>query len=212
MKEAIKAFLNRFDLFAPFLLRWEGALEKEGWFRSYRERASVNRDGRPIPWMTYAAIHFLEKRVDRSMKVFEYGAGNSTFWWAERVNSVLACEHDRDWYGMLLKRLPGNVTLVQIDLEYGGAYSGEIQKFSKKFDIVVVDGRDRVNCIRNTLNSLTERGVIILDDSNVTDYDEGRKFLHSTGFREITLEGMGPVMHTSKTTSIFYRSNNCLCI
>jgi len=212
VKEAIKAYLNRFDLFAPFLLRREGALAEEGWFRSYRERTPVDRDGRPIPWMTYAAIHFLEKRVDRSMKVFEYGSGNSTFWWAERVNSVHACEHDRDWYKLVLQGLPENVTLRQIDLEYGGAYSGEIRKFSKAFDIVVVDGRDRVNCIRNSLNSLSERGVIILDDSNLPDYDDGSKFLHVAGFREIALEGMGPVMHTSKTTSIFYQSDNCLGI
>ena len=212
MKEVVKKFLNRFDLFAPLLLRREGALAEEGWFRSYRERASIDLGGKPIPWMTYSAIHFLEKRVDRSMKVFEYGSGNSTFWWAERVNSVLACEHDRDWYELVLKSLPENVTLRQIDLEYGGAYTGEIMKFNNAFDIVIIDGRDRVNCIRNALNALSERGVIILDDSNDPEYDEGCKFLHAAGFREIALEGMGPVMHTSKITSIFYQSNNCLGI
>lgn len=212
MKEAIKALLNRFDLFAPFLLRREGGLFEEGWFRSYREKKPVSRDGRPIPWMTYAAIHFLEKRVHRAMNVFEYGSGNSTLWWAERVNSVYACEHDRTWYKSIKERTPSNVTLQQIDLDYGGEYAGEIGKYSKKFDIAVVDGRDRVNCIRNSLGALAEGGVIILDDSNVPDYEEGRQFLNAVGFREIAFEGIGPIMHTSKSTSVFYKSGNCLDI
>ena len=212
MKRALKNFLNRYDLFAPFLLRREGGLYEEGWFRSYRQKAAVDRSGRPIPWLTYAAIHFLEERVNREMKVFEYGSGNSTLWWAERAGSVYACEHDRSWYEAMSGVVPANVTLRYLELNREGEYSREAARFSGAFDIVVVDGRERVNCIRQCGGALTPGGVVILDDSQDAEYAEGIRFLHDSGFRSITFEGLGPMTHLAKKTTIFYRPGNCLGI
>lgn len=40
-----------------------GYLRSSGWFKSIVEQAPVDGQGRPLPWLTYAAIHFLENRV-----------------------------------------------------------------------------------------------------------------------------------------------------
>jgi len=47
--------------------------------------------------MTYPAIRFLERRLSNSLEVFEFGSGNSTLWWAERVSRIDSCEHDAQW-------------------------------------------------------------------------------------------------------------------
>ena len=62
-------------------------------------------DGAPLPWFTYAAIEFLAERVDRSWRVFEYGAGNGTLWWSARVREVHAVEADAGWHAALAPRL-----------------------------------------------------------------------------------------------------------
>ena len=42
-------------------------------------------DGRPVPWMTYPAICYLEQLDFSQKRVFEYGCGSSTAYWAKRA-------------------------------------------------------------------------------------------------------------------------------
>jgi hypothetical protein len=49
------------------------------------------------PWLTFGAIHFLESRLDRRARVFEYGSGGSTIFLASRARQVFSVEHDRNW-------------------------------------------------------------------------------------------------------------------
>ncbi len=51
-KPAIKV-LKMLNIYSSCLLRKEGALQQDGWFRSFREESSVNSAGEPIPWFTY---------------------------------------------------------------------------------------------------------------------------------------------------------------
>jgi hypothetical protein len=50
-----------------------------------------------IPWMTFGVIDHLEEKATKDMKVFEYGAGSSTLFWAKRVKKVYSVEHDTLW-------------------------------------------------------------------------------------------------------------------
>jgi predicted O-methyltransferase YrrM len=172
----------------------------------------IDDNDNPIPWMTYPAISFLEKRIKNGMEVFEYSCGNSTFWWAKRVKKLISCEHDREWYQKMVKLIPANVELYQIDLEYGGAYSRKVSEYTRAFDVIVLDGRDRVNCAKNCLNALTKNGVIIWDNSDRESYTEGYNYLLRNGYKRIDFEGMGPVNAYSWCTSIFYKEENCLNI
>ena len=45
-------------------------------------------------------------------------------------------------------------------------------KASAPFDIILVDGRSRLECLKKAKNWISERGVVVLHDSN-------RKFYHS---------------------------------
>jgi predicted O-methyltransferase YrrM len=51
----------------------------------------------PRPWITFGAIHFVESRLDPRARIFEFGAGGSTLFWASRAREVYSVEHDPDW-------------------------------------------------------------------------------------------------------------------
>jgi len=210
IKPPLKKLLDPHDLFAPFMLRHEGALKDAGWFRSYRETAPVDRHGEPLPWVTYPFIDFLAERLRSGFDLFEFGSGNSTLYYARLVQSVTVVEHDREWYGAMLQKIPANVTLLYQEYSVAGAYSRTAEQSGKRYDLIVVDGRDRVNCCRNAVPALKDGGVVVLDDSERDEYREGHAFLKGQGFKEIPFWGMAPGLLYRKCTSVFYRVDNCL--
>lgn len=58
-----------------------------------------------IPWITLLAIEFLEKHLDVNMKVFEYGSGGSTLFFAKRVKEVISVEHDPKWFALVMNKI-----------------------------------------------------------------------------------------------------------
>jgi hypothetical protein len=72
-------------------------LAPNGWFTSLRLGRSVDAAGNPLPWITYPAIEMLKRIDTRDARVFEYGAGNSSIWWAARAREVVSVEYDADW-------------------------------------------------------------------------------------------------------------------
>ena len=208
----LATLLDTLDVVSPFHLKASGALKEDGWFRSFREKASIDADGNPLPWITYPAIDFLARRIRPEMTVFEYGSGGSTRWWASRVSRVVSCEHDAAWYQKVRRNLPENAELHHVPLDYGGDYCQKILAYESAFDLVVVDGRDRINCAVNALTALKPDGVVIWDNSERSRYAPGFKALEERGFKKLEFTGMCP-MSTNKTeTGIFYRPDNCLGI
>jgi hypothetical protein len=194
------------------LWRLRHYLGEIGWLNSQRTGLPVDRDGNPLPWLTYPAISFLEERLRKEMRVFEYGSGNSTFWWSQRVSSVMSCEHNLNWYKSMQPRIPPNVEYIYSALTYGGEYSKVISRYKTIFDIVVIDGRDRINCARNAVTAMKEDGVIIWDNSDRNQYAEGYAHLAGNSFRRLDFRGLGPINTGEWCTSIFYRRDNCLAI
>lgn len=85
---------------------------QNGWYRSFHSERSVDRLGRPVPWYTYPCTSFLETRITRSVRVFEYGAGMSSLWYAERVREVVSVEHDSVWADLVGQEAPANCSVV----------------------------------------------------------------------------------------------------
>jgi hypothetical protein len=59
---------------------------------------------------------------------------------------------------------------------------------------------------------VSENGVIVLDDSEREFYLEGINFLKGKGYKELSFSGISPGLFYRKSTSVFYRSENCLGI
>jgi len=189
-----------------------GYLQQSGWLRSQACGETVDSEGKPIPWLTYPALDFLSGRITAGMSVFEYGAGNSTLWWGARVDRVVSCEHDKEWYAAFRSRVTGSNTTLLLRRYKGGCpdYASEITHYVRQFDILVIDGRQRVSCANNGLGSLRDGGVILWDNSDRLEYRPGYELLALAGFSRLDFWGLGPLSTRRWCTSLFYRPNNCL--
>jgi precorrin-6B methylase 2 len=190
----------------------KGYLANIGWFKAFDSQQAVDANGEALPWVTYSFIDFIKDRLNPTQKVFEYGSGSSTLFYAKRVGKVVSVEHDENWYNKIRNTKPENAEMIFTKLEKGGEYSKKAVLLGEQFDIIIVDGRDRVNCCKESINALTPQGVLVLDDSERPEYNEAREFLKSKGFKELSFSGISPGLFYLKATSVFYKPENCLSI
>ncbi|RZJ43959.1 MAG: FkbM family methyltransferase [Brevundimonas sp.] len=183
-----------------------------GWLTSVELQRSVDGAGQPIPWYTYPAIAFLSSKDYGTLRVFEFGSGGSTIWWAARAKSVVSVEHDAAWAEEIRPQLPDSVDYHHEPLVPGGDYSRKAETLGGPYDIVIVDGRDRVNSALSSRSTLSPSGVIIWDNAERRRYTKGCEQLLASGFRRLDFHGMGPIAGNPTVTSIFYRPDNCLGI
>ncbi|PSP13900.1 MAG: hypothetical protein BRC50_05380 [Cyanobacteria bacterium SW_11_48_12] len=198
----IKDYLN----FIRFYSKWKYSIQ--------------NKDGNtPLesgkPWITFAAIEFLEKTLSDNDRVFEYGTGGSTIFFAKRAKRVISVEHDIEWYNNVVTKLNeeglNNVVINCIQGEnltsdslieptsYNSCYSEQGLTFSKYvhsindypdnyFDLVLVDGRARPPCIKQACSKVKPGKYILLDNSDRDRYQLAIREL-LLGWKRVTYEG-----------------------
>jgi hypothetical protein len=187
-------------------------LIESGFIASTVNNKPIKRDGTPLPWMNYSIISFFEQRLSNDLSLFEYGSGNSTLFFSNLVGNVISVECDRKWYDYVVNTLPENANLILCDPFDSETYSKIIQQQGKKFDVVIVDAEDRENCLINAQQSLTDIGVMILDDSMGDKWNSVMIYLQEQGFKKLDFEGLKPGRTRNYRTTIFYRNDNCLGI
>lgn len=206
--------LSKLKLTALYELNKRSGLKELGWFRSFYEAKPIDANGNPIPWFTYSAIYFLKKKLAgkfSGLKVFEYGSGYSSLWWAGQVESIDSVEHDRGWYEKMSEVNKANLKIYHKDIK-DDAYVSMSKFLNKKYDVIVVDGRRRNECLVTASESVSSEGIIILDNSDRERYVTGIKFLQDLGYSRIEFSGMTPMGVDLSETSIFFRKNNVLGI
>jgi len=123
---------------------------------------------RILPWITDGAVTFLDGFIGtfekEKPKVFEFGIGNSSLYFLQRGCSVTGVDHDTEWakkvratselFG-LGKRL--NISIAE--RPYYRSYTGN------GYDIISIDGRDRVKCLEYVVNCEWKSGSILLLDN-----------------------------------------------
>ena len=215
MPNAIRTLFRSITLPLVILQRFyfsrNSVLASSGWLKSYVSRKPLDAEGQPVPWMNYAAIDFLKKRLDNSMDLFEWGSGYSTLFFSARANTVTSIEYDAGWFELIKDKAPANATIVHEDYRQSG-YVDALASTGRKFHIIVVDGRERVNCVSQCFEHLHDDGVIILDDSSREKYQGAFDKAATNGFKHIDLIGLKPRSHRTHQTTLFHKTKNCLGI
>ncbi|MES3016322.1 MAG: FkbM family methyltransferase [Bacteroidota bacterium] len=190
----------------------KGYLTEIGWFKALNTFSPIDNNGEAIPWVTYSFIDFVAERIKNDHTIFEFGSGNSTLYYARKAKKVVSVEHDKAWFEKISATAPSNAEMIFCALESNGDYSRKPSSLPERFDIIIVDGRDRVNCCYNSLTALSESGVVVLDDSERIKYNDARLFFQKEGFKELSFSGISPGLFYKKATSVFYKQANCLGI
>lgn len=173
-------------------------VERQGYGRTLHEKVPVAADGSPIPWYTYPAVEFFGQLDARGLRIFEFGCGNSSLFWAHKGAEVFAVEHDRAWFERMstMSARLRQLVLRESDAEYACA----IADAGGEFDIVIIDGVWRNQCAEAALAHLRKGGCIILDNSDW--YTDVADFLRGRGFLQIDFNGFGPINSYCWTTSL----------
>jgi hypothetical protein len=170
-----------------------------GQVRSAQRGSPINREGQPIPWYTYPAIEYINRLDFREKKIFEYGSGNSTLYWAQRCKRLASVEDDHDWFKQISSKLPSKVHYQFLPEREDYVHS--IQLINDNFDVVIIDGSYRYECVQEAIKKISENAVILLDNSDW--YPEAAKVLRDANLIQIDMAGFGPINNYTWTTSFF---------
>lgn len=184
-------------------------LYSSGYLKSLLTIEPRRQDNSPLPWFTYSAISFLEERLRPSFELFEYGSGLSTLYFQGRVKKVTSVEHSREWVEIVRQRVdPDKVMLLHRSIEGGSrAYTDAILEHDKKYDLAIVDGKERVQCFSRAFDALADDGIIIFDDADRPRYQEIFAIASSRNFASLRFRGLRPASCLVNSTVIFYRRN-----
>jgi hypothetical protein len=210
VKIVLRLLQNPQELSALLSLKHSGYLQEWGWFNAFNQKSSIGKDNEPLPWVTYPFISFIQPRLKKDFLLFEYGSGNSTLFYSRYVKKITAAEHSSEWYERISAKAPANAEIIYNSVSEN--YSRTINKTDEKYDIIIVDAIERVECIFESVAHLTSGGVIILDDSDREEYFPGKDYLVTKDFKYIDFWGISPGYLNNKCTTVFYRTFNCLGI
>lgn len=220
INRAIKRFIQ--SLFPAAALRYraykmlirnpKSYLHLTGWMQSLSAKKPTDNNGNPIPWMNFPVVSILEERLTKDLNLFEFGSGYSTLFYAKKVRAVTSVEYDEKWLHIIKSQVPENVKIIFKREDVDADYCRAIGETADRYDVVIVDGRDRVNCIKQSISALSAKGVILLDDSQRERYQEVFDFVRSHGFKALNLEGLKATGTEVDRTTIFYRVGNCFDI
>ncbi len=149
----------------------------------------------PLPFMKEHEIKAFEHVLDRfklPVDVLEWGSGTSTIYYSRLIppGSVWHCiEHDEKWYEEVAEKLKKfglqNVQLNHVpnNMEFPYGTDGDAESFrdyifhpvslNKRFDMVIVDGRARAECLKIGSILMKEGGLLALHDAQRIQYHKG---------------------------------------
>lgn len=171
----------------------------QGLAATMQSNLPVDAQGGPIPWYTYPAIEYLRQFDLSGCAVFEYGCGNSSHFWVGLGATTWSVDHDGAWHAkMVAEARPGQTFYLGLQRD---EYVRAIECPGRSFDVVVIDGAWREDCVDPAIAHLAPGGFIILDNAD-RDHEAGC-LLRARGFFEVDFNGFGPINDYTWTTAIF---------
>jgi len=166
-----------------------------GFLESSKKNIPVNDKNEIMPMYTYPCYEWLNSIDWNDSKVFEYGTGYSTIWWQNKNVDYHAVEDNKQWHDMIEDK-------TNIEYKPGHhKYIESIYKYDFKFDVIVIDGVVRFDCIKPALEKIKDDGIIIVDN---TDWHRNSKEeLDKSDLIPIHFHGFKPLHVDSETTSCY---------
>ena len=166
-----------------------------GFLESSRKNIPVNDKNEIMPMYTYPCYEWLNSIDWTDNKVFEYGTGYSTIWWQNKNVNYHAVEDNKQWYDMIKDK-----TNIKHEPEYN-KYSQSIYNYDFKFDVIVIDGIVRFDCVKPALERIKDDGIIIFDNSDW--HRNSKEELDKSDLISTHFHGFKPLHVDSETTSCY---------
>lgn len=191
------------DKFSKFIEMWRTEFAIE---HTIDNKVCVDKEGHPIPWYTYPAIEYLSQFDFSDKKIFEFGCGNSSLFWAARAQKVVSIEDNPQWFSKWQKEFKSPVLDIRWRDE-GEIYEKAIFEDNDFYNVIVIDGKRRTECARTAVQKLAPGGMVILDDSDrintSQEYVKAVEELQKAQLIQVDFYGFCPMNNYTKTTSLF---------
>jgi predicted O-methyltransferase YrrM len=162
----------------------------------------------PLPWITFSATREILKRITPASAMFEFGGGNSTLYWARRVASVCVTEDNDGWLELLRKKLESE-QIRNVQLNHGASpasYAGSIAAWPRDFfDVVVVDGAYRRDCVKQAIAHVKPGGLLVVDNTDWHWFKEQPLHEIPADWRRMACAGYAPMMGYRTETTLYLR-------
>ncbi|MBD1869718.1 class I SAM-dependent methyltransferase [Cyanobacteria bacterium FACHB-471] len=178
-----------------------------------------------VPWWTFSSIDLVERFLANvpQARVFEYGAGASTLWLAQRAGAVYFLEHDAVYKKSLDRytaglanakgflevpvpdKSPEPFTSSRSDMR-GMSFRNYVKHLDAVdglFDLIIIDGRCREQCLEQALPRLKKTGCIVFDNSGRKRY---RRVIEQLNYPMIETRGLTPSLPYPGQTTLIFKS------
>jgi predicted O-methyltransferase YrrM len=121
------------------------------------------RDGDQIlPWYTLPFLRELVTWDLSGKRVLEWGSGHSTLWWARHAAHVVSVDSDYGW----TQSVCTEVDPARCEVILGGSLQDYLAPALSHgpFDIIIVDGEYRIECLSRAFSVVNLGGIVILDN------------------------------------------------
>lgn len=173
----------------------------QGGYASRNSGSPLDKAEDPLPWYTYPCIEYLNQLDFSSCAIFEYGCGNSSLYWAERARQIVSVESDRNWFERINNQRRSNQTLILAEEVEQYVHAPDAR--ADEFDIYVIDGAFRYDCVAHVLTLLKPASLVIFD--NTDWYPSASSLLRDAGLKQLDFIGMGPLNNYAWCTSLYFR-------
>lgn len=166
------------------------------------------------PWWPYTAVDWMSVHLSPGAHVFEYGGGGSTLWLEDHDAVVTVAEHDASWHQQLQQVLSARTKVLLRPSETTGTirsavHEGYFDSYvsaithepDESLDLVIVDGRARVACVRQALPKVKPGGLLLLDDTERLRYRPAVDLM--AGWESHTFSGLKPGSPIPAQTSVW---------
>lgn len=113
--------------------------------------------------------------------VLEWGAGGSTLYWPNKyafIEEWNCIEHSKEWFWRLVSLVGSNVTLARVRFPHYWGNPRLVDGFVRDvmYDLILIDGRQRVKCLDTARYIVASDGVVLLHDASRPRYQVGFEY------------------------------------
>lgn len=127
------------------------------------------------PWIAYDSINIIKRHLNKASRVLEFGSGMSTIWYSKYAGYVCSIDNFRPWFDAVSIK----INRLKIDnIKYRFAkdkesYISFMHDDEHGFDLIMIDGSYRSDCLAQACNKLKPGGILYLDNSDMDSSGQG---------------------------------------
>jgi len=116
-----------------------------------------------LPFIALNAFRFLKAQLRPDARIFEWSSGMSPLWFEDHCAEVHSVEDDLTWFNLISARARS----AHLYYLGGRRYVNKITEFPRGyFDLISIDGSERLACFRLVDDYLKPGGMLIIDNTD----------------------------------------------